>query len=134
MASEHSIQQRIMLAMSRLGAKIFRINTGTGWVGTLVDKTPKSITLNNPRILHAGMCKGGSDLVGILPVTITPDMVSQKIGVFIAIEVKAEKGRATADQLAFIKMVNDTGGIGFIARSEDDAKKIVDSYLTCGKI
>lgn len=120
--------------MSRLGAKIFRINTGTGWVGTLVAKTPKSITLNNPRPLHAGMCKGGSDLVGILPVTITPEMCGTVIGVFIAIEVKAEKGRATADQLAFIKMVNDNGGIGFIARSEDEVKKIVDSYLTCGKI
>ncbi|HEY8272144.1 MAG TPA: VRR-NUC domain-containing protein [Pseudobdellovibrionaceae bacterium] len=49
---------------------------------------------------------GVSDVLGIAPG-----------GRFIAIEVKSEKGRLTDEQRKFIRMVQDNGGIAFVARS-----------------
>lgn len=42
-------------------------------------------------------------------------------GRFVAMEVKSERGRATAEQLRFLDRVRMCGGIAFIARSVSDA-------------
>jgi len=41
-------------------------------------------------------------------------------GKFIAIEIKSEKGKLSPAQENFLKLVNDNGGIGFVARSAMD--------------
>jgi hypothetical protein len=41
-------------------------------------------------------------------------------GKMIAIEVKAPKGKLSPAQENFLKLVNDNGGIGFVARSAMD--------------
>ena len=112
MASEQTIQQRIRLALSRGRTRLFRNN-----VGCLRDERGQPV--------RYGLCPGSSDLIGFTQVTITPDMVGQTVAVFTAIEVKAERGRATAEQQAFIAMVQHFGGRSGIARSEEEAQQIV---------
>ena len=68
---------------------------------------------------------GGSDLIGYRRVTVTPEMCGQEIAVFAAVEVKTGRGRATAEQKAFIEHIRNAGGIAGIARSVDEAKNIL---------
>jgi hypothetical protein len=113
---ESDIQRLIMLSASDAGCMILRNNCG-------VLKNPAGIPVRfgvgNP---------GGSDLIGVTPVLITPEMVGQTIGVFTAIEVKTCKGRATPDQLRFIDAVKAKGGIAGIARSPEDALALLSLY------
>ena len=39
---------------------------------------------------------------------------------FVAIEIKTDTGKLTPHQVAFLQLVNKSGGIGFVARSCDD--------------
>lgn len=102
----------IMLALSKLGARVFRNNVGIA----------KYQADNGQwhRVKY-GLATGSSDVIGLTPVEITPDMVGRTIGVFTAIEVKAGRGRSTPEQDAFISMVRERGGIAGVARSVDDA-------------
>lgn len=54
--------------------------------------------------------KGVADILGIWN------------GRFLAIEVKQPGRYATPEQKAFLKRVNECGGIGFVARSIDDVR------------
>ena len=119
--SEGLILKEVMLSLSESGCLVFRNNTGKAWQGEVVRKDKDTITLRNYRFIHFGLQKGSSDLIGIKPVTITQDMVGQTIGVFIAPEIKSATGRATQQQNNFHLAVNRAGGLGFIARSADEA-------------
>ncbi len=111
--SEQEIQQRIRIALSRGPVRLWRNNTGT-----LLDRQGRPVQF--------GLCKGSSDLIGLRTVTVTPEMVGQQLAVFTAIEVKSERGRATAEQQAFVDMVRRAGGLSGIARSMEDARGILD--------
>ena len=39
---------------------------------------------------------------------------------FLAIEVKTKTGKVSPDQVKFLNRVNESGGLGFVARSVDD--------------
>lgn len=71
---------------------------------------------------------GGSDLIGIHTITITPDMVGRKCAVFLALEVKSATGKATADQSAFVHFIASAGGIAGIARSPEEAFNLINQY------
>lgn len=104
MKSETALQNEIRLELGkRANVRMFRNNVGM---------------ING---VQFGLCVGSSDLIGFQSVTITPEMVGQKIAVFTALEVKTEKGRATPEQIKFIEMVARFGGIGAIVRSVNDA-------------
>ena len=85
--------------------------------------------IKDPRPLHAGLCVGSSDLIGWSIVKVTPEMVGQNIAVFTAIEIKAEKGRASKEQLNFLQVVQQSGGVAGIAKTEQDALNIVKGGL-----
>ena len=108
MNPETPLMRAIMFALSRAGAIVFRNSVGGaatasgGWV-------------------EYGLCKGSSDLIGWNTVTITPDMVGQRVAVFLACEVKRPKKQPTTEQKLFIRNVLDAGGIAFRAESEEDA-------------
>ena len=53
--------------------------------------------------------KGVSDILGIT-----------SKGVFLAIEVKSEKGAVRPDQKIFLDRISEMGGISFVARSVSD--------------
>ena len=125
MNPETKIQNRQMLALSQAGCLVWRVETAGAWVGKVIHKDGQTVTLNNARMIQAGLCTGGSDIIGIRPTVITQDMVGQTVGVFLADEVKTKTGRAKKEQLIFIEAVNKAGGIAGIARSVDDALKLI---------
>jgi hypothetical protein len=110
--SEQAIQQRIRLACSRGRVRLWRNNTGR-----LRDERGQLVTF--------GLCPGSADLIGYRSVTVTPDMVGQTLAVFAAVEVKAERGRPTPEQTAFLEHVTAAGGLAGIARSVEDAERIL---------
>jgi hypothetical protein len=112
--SEQQIQQQIRLACSGPGspARLWRNN-----VGRLLDQQGRPVTF--------GLCPGSADLVGYRTITVTPDMVGQRIAVFAAVEVKAPTGRPTPEQTAFLEHVTAAGGLAGIARSVEDAQAIL---------
>lgn len=131
--SESSVQSAILRGLGNGDTRLFRNNVGQAWVGNAarfsnagtVIVSPGDVLLRNARPLHAGLCAGSSDLIGWRTITITPEMVGQRVAVFVAIEVKSDRGRATEDQAAFLRAVAAAGGMGGVARSVEDAEGIV---------
>ena len=121
---ENDVQKYIMLAASKAGTKIFRNNTGQGWVGQAKRLSDGSMLIINPRPLHAGLCVGSSDLIGWTTRVITPDMIGKKVAIFTAIEVKSGT-RPSKEQLTFIQAVRDAGGIAGIARTPQEAHNLI---------
>lgn len=124
---ETNIVREILKAITGIGARAFRQNTGMGWAGQATRINHDTVVVKHARPLHAGLCKGSSDIIGWTPVEITPDMVGQRVAVFTAIEVK-KSSRATQQQIRFINAVNAAGGIAGIAHSPDEALRIVGKF------
>ena len=122
--TEQNIQSEILLGHGTT-AKLFRNNTGMGWTGEVLKHTKDMIVLKDPRPLHSGLCKGSSDLIGWLPVVVTPEMVGTTVALFTAVEAKTKTGRVSPAQAIFIANVSQAGGRAGVARSKDDAKKIL---------
>lgn len=113
MTSERDIQTQILLELSRGDTRLFRINAGTAWQGVVAEHTRDRLVLAHPRAVRLA-APGVSDLIGWAPG-----------GRFAAVEVKAPRGRATPEQLAFLELVQRSGGVAGIARSVDEAWKII---------
>ena len=115
---EINIQRLIQIELSNAGVLTFRNNCGQY-------KTDQGYVIRygvgNP---------GGSDLIGIVPTVITEDMVNKTLGVFAAIEVKTPTGKASKDQLNFIDVILQNGGIAGICRSPEDALKLINGGRT----
>ena len=107
----------IMLGLSTPGVRLFRNNCGA-----LKDA--------DGRLIRYGVANpGGSDLIGWKSVTITPEMVGQKLAIFLAIEVKGERTRVTDQQRNFIERVRLDGGLAGVARSVEDALAITEPTI-----
>ena len=111
--SEIEQQNRIRQAASAAGWLLWRNNVGAlqadngQWVryGLANDSAAMNERLKS------------SDLVGIEPLIITPDMVGRVVGRFVAIEVKRSgwSYRGTGREVAqnrFLELVNGRGGSG----------------------
>jgi len=129
LASEKELINLVQYHFTESGNRIFRQNTGFGWVGSKFFKppmetsfrvTPADVLIKNARPLHAGLCKGSSDLIGWTRVLITPEMVGTYVAVFTGIECKTPRYKATEDQIRFTEAINKAGGIGKIIYSLDD--------------
>lgn len=126
---ESTLLREIMLAMTKLGNRVFRNNVGMGWTGktsgpaktlSTVTINPGDILIRKARPFHAGLCKGSSDLIGWTSIQITPDMVGNSAAIFTAYELKTPKVRVTREQQNFIDAVNNSGGIGKVIRKLED--------------
>jgi len=112
--AETDLQQRIRLALgTHPDARLFR-----NQVGSLPD--PRT-----GRPVQFGLARGSADLIGWRTITITPEMVGQRLAVFTSIEVKTERGRVRPEQHAWLSTVQQSGGIAGIARSVQDANDLV---------
>ena len=126
---ESSVQQRIRLKAAYLGLHLWRNNNGA-----CEDKTGRLIRYglaNESAALNKRI--KSSDLIGITPITITPDMVGKTIGVFTAVECKPsdwhltpsdERGHA---QAAFHTLVRDAGGLAGFVTCEEDLTALLQS-------
>jgi hypothetical protein len=122
--SEHKNQNEIRNDLAGKGL-FFRVNVGQAWTGDVHRLKNGDILIKNPRPFSTGLPGGFSDLFGITPVTITPEMVGQRAGIFTAIEVKSEKGRVSPKQSAFLSAVKNQGGRSGVARTIEDARRVI---------
>jgi len=113
--SEQAIQQEIRLRLSRGSVRLLRNNTGV-----LKDKTGRPVQF--------GLAKGSGDLIGWRTVTVTPEMVGQKVAQFVSLEVKTPTGRVRPEQERWRQVVAEAGGVAAVVRSVEDAKRA----LGCG--
>lgn len=112
--TETGIQNAIRLALSAAGVISFRNNVGAAHTA-------------DGRFIKFGVGDaGGSDLICITPVKITQDMVGQTLGIFTALEIKTKNGRLRKQQRIFLDAIKKQGGYAGVARSVEDALKIIN--------
>ena len=98
---ESTILKECLIAASRAGAVVWRNNTGV------------FRALDSDRIIRAGLCPGGGDLIGLT-----------STGQFLGIECKRpENGRVSKLQQQWIDFINSHGGKAFVATSGDDVTR-----------
>jgi hypothetical protein len=134
--SESAVLKGTMLALSKIGARVFRNNVAVAAVGRIewvkshrtVTVHPGDAVVRSARVLHAGLCKGSADLIGWTPVVITPEMVGRTVAVFTAPETKVEGGREEPDQVNFGTQVRAAGGIAGFCYSPEEAVAMVREW------
>ena len=129
--NESNVMRLIELALGKLpNVKIFRNNTGIGWVGQSQRINGSgNVMVKDARPLHAGLCEGSSDLIGWTEITIQPHMIGKKVAVFTALEVKRDSfARVSPKQRNFLEVVTKSGGIAGIVHSPEGAKDIIDFH------
>lgn len=104
--SEHTIQKEVQLALSQNHCSVFRTNVG-------------KVKMQDGRWFDTGLPKGFPDLMGF--------RWSDKQIFFI--EVKNATGHIRDDQVRFHRFLETNMVIHGIARSADDALKIVNQKL-----
>lgn len=114
--SEEWAQNAIKLRASQEGLRLWRNNRG-------------AVTTDDNRHIRYGLANDSvgmnrriksSDLIGITPVTITPEHVGRVLGVFTSIEVKRPGWKYNGDehsaaQLAWLQVVVSLGGFAMFA-------------------
>lgn len=127
--SESLLGKQLIVAWTKLGDRLFRMNSGMGWVGqttvvkadnTIFNLRRGTVVIQNPRPLHAGFT-GCPDYWGFKRVVVTPEMVGQTIAVFAVMETKDTKGRLSSEQKNFLDMVTQAGGIAKVVRKVEDS-------------
>ncbi len=108
--SEREIQAAIL---AELGAdprwRLWRQNSGQAWQGVrMPESTADRLVLLHPRPIRFGL-PGMADIGGLL-----------STGQRVEIEVKAEHGRQSQDQLDFETMIRKFGARYILARSVED--------------
>jgi hypothetical protein len=107
MTSEHLIQDRIRLALSRSQCTVFRVNVGR-------------VKMADGRYFTTGVPEGHPDLYGY----------RWSDNQIFYIEVKTQRGRPRQDQIQFHRIFAESQRIIHgIARSPEDAVKIVKEGL-----
>lgn len=114
MNRETRIQRLIQLELAKHGYTFWRNETGGYWTGKVIHRAGDQVTLSNARMVPCGLCTGSADLIGIGPG-----------GLFAAAEIKTKAGRPSAEQVNFINHVRSKGGIAGIARSPEEAVKLI---------
>lgn len=106
MTPEHKIQSDVMVAVSAHHCTVFRTNVG-------------KVRLPDGRWFNTGLPNGHPDLYGF----------RWSDGRVFYLEIKTPTGRPRKDQLRFHRMLTNHNIIHGIARSMDDALKIIDQAL-----
>lgn len=126
MPGESSISKATRSRVASLGGFLWRNN-----LGAFKDKAGRMTRFglaNESKQMNNSI--KSSDLIGILPVTITPEMVGRKVGIFMAIETKKSGWRFTSTdrelaQRRYIKLVQDAGGIAMFLNDPEQFDECV---------
>ena len=123
--SERDLQNQVFVRLnSRRDVRVFRNNVGVGFIGTVIAEDNGKIILENARRIRFGLHEGSADLIGWKSVKITPDMVGQKIAVFVSAEIKGPHGRMREEQNNWMAQVLFAGGHAYEIRDILQADKI----------
>lgn len=127
-------------AVCSLGRTVlFRLNTGKAWVsgagpvkrmpdGTVLVPAARPVTLGFG-LMSGGSVVGAADLIGWHSLEITPAMVGCRVAVFVSVEAKRPtNGVATEDQIRWMGLVRDDGGIAVIANTPAVAQDAVKNF------
>jgi hypothetical protein len=136
MTETNRVIPAIMLAITKARGRLtilFRNNVAQAVVGRAVwirheqavTVRPGDCIVRSARVLHAGLVKGSSDLVGWDEVVVTPEMVGSTVAVFTVIEAKDKGGRLEPEQRNFLDRVKAAGGKAGVASGPDDALAII---------
>ena len=109
---EHSIQDLIRLELSKHGL-VFRTNAGSAWGGKCVNVPIYGRIIMNPQKIDL-LPKGFSDLLFV-----------GSDGRVAFIECKDDKGTLRPEQERFLKVMQSYGHRAGVARSVEDALKII---------
>jgi len=125
MKLEDQVQSEIRLDGAKVECDLLRNNSGA----VVVQNRQVRFGLGNEHATQTKLFKS-SDLIGCMPLVITPEMVGSAIGVFVAVEVKKEDWKWCGDarevgQLNFINWVRARGGFAGFANSVDTFRKII---------
>lgn len=110
--SESDTLRDIILRLSNTDTRLFRMQSGS------------FRALHSDQVIRVGI-PGMSDTIGLRRITVTPELLGRSLAVFVAIEVKSKTGKPHANQLDFVQVVSNLGGYAGIARSVDDARRIL---------
>lgn len=126
---ENAVWKQCLLAIARRSplARLFRNNNGSGWQGPGFTLKPGQVyrakggerVITRPQHIEFGLMPGSGDGIGWESVVITPEMVGRRVAVFLSVETKAGRGRATKDQLNWWQQVHDAGGIAIIVNDPE---------------
>lgn len=130
--AEAIVQDEIQMDAPKIGVNFLRNNSGV-----LRDATGRPVRFGLGNVSErVNKLFRSSDLIGIATVTITPDMVGKKIGVFVAAEIKEEgwtPPKRLDDRLVgqanFINWVQERGGFASFLTSVEDFRKMIDRHL-----
>lgn len=119
--NETNIVRGFLIHASKLGARLWRQNTGHGWIGDarkydkpcMVQINPGDVVIRKARPFHAGF-EGLADIGGI-----------SQTGRYVGIEAKTATGRVTPEQRNFIRTIRSFGGLAGVARSDADVAAIL---------
>lgn len=132
---ETALMHHVMLALTKIGARLLRNNRGDAWMGNampirldgMVHVQPGDVVIRNARRVSFGVGgNGGSDLIGFVPYTVKPSDVGRELAIFAAVEVKTDTGRVSAEQRSFLAAIETAGGIAVVAR---DPEKAADEVM-----
>jgi hypothetical protein len=119
--TEHRIQNEIRNALAG-ECLLFRANVGRAWTGSDFIRLPNGdMLIKNPRPFDTGLPPGFGDTFGLAARIIKERDVGTTLGVYIAGEIKSERGRASEKQAAYLRAVNNNGGCADVWRSPADA-------------
>lgn len=126
--NEAAVQAKVRLEASRLGGRLWRNN-----VGATMDERGNFIRygLANDSKQMNEVIKS-SDLIGIRPILITPQLVGCTIGQFMAREIKEPTWNYSATkreqaQLKFLELIKSMGGDASFATGEGTIDTFVNN-------
>lgn len=110
--AESSVNDVVKLWASTKGGELYRNSRGM-------------MPLPNGGMRPYGVGPNGSgDLVGPMPVTITPEMVGRTVAIYCELESKTPIGRVQQHQLERISKLRDMGAMAGVVRSAEDANDV----------
>lgn len=119
---ESAILHRVMLALTGIGARLLRNNSGSAYMGDATYLKDGSVLIRNPRHVKFGVGNpGGADLIGWMPYTVRPSDVGRQLALFTAVETKQPGGRVSPEQRQFLSAVEAAGGVSVVAYEADSA-------------
>ena len=116
---ETNIMREEMIKVSRdKYNRLFRNNVA---LGVAYDFKNKKLILPI-RPVRSGLFKGSSDLIVWESIIVDQEMVGKRIAIFKAVETKSVRGKATSEQLNFMRVVKQAGGIGIVFKPQKEIK------------